>query len=57
VAHSVGGHLRTGGRNDLAGDAELSFVLSGPKGRARVKLSVERAEGTWTVSELDVQPE
>jgi hypothetical protein len=57
VADSVGGRLRTGEGNDLSGDAELSFVLSGPRGRARVTLSGTRAGGTWTLSELDVQPE
>lgn len=57
VDPSIGGHLRTGGSNDQGGDADLSFVLSGPRGRARVNLSAERSGGTWTVSELEVEPQ
>lgn len=57
VDRSIGGHLRTGGSNDRGGDADLSFVLSGPRGRARVSFSAERSGGTWSVSELEVEPE
>lgn len=53
---SVDGHVRLDGRNDQDGEARLSFVLSGPLGRARVLVSATRAVATWTVDTLDVRP-
>lgn len=36
------------------GDANLSFVMTGPKGHAKVRVSSKRYAGFWQVSFLDV---
>lgn len=53
---SVDGQMRVSGRNDENGRARLSFVLSGPLGRSRILVTATRAQATWTIATLDVQP-
>lgn len=54
VDDSVDGSLNLSGDGDADGDANLRFVLSGPKGRAQVHVSGTRHAGAWQVSSLDV---
>src|SRR5262249_26470660 len=42
-------------RND-AGNADLMFQLTGPKGTAIVHAVASKANGKWTFSSLEVQP-
>ena len=53
---SVDGQMRVSGRNDQNGEANLSFVLSGPRGRAQVLVSATRERSTWTITTLDLRP-
>lgn len=56
IPDSVDGQMRVSGRNDQNGEAKLSFVLSGPRGRAQVMVSAARASSIWTITTLDVRP-
>lgn len=53
---SIDGEMRMHGSNDETGNASLSFVLSGPQGLARIVVFATRAQGTWAITTLDVQP-
>lgn len=52
VPDTLNGNLHMTGSNDSEGDAELSFVLSGPKGRAKVEMQGVRTNGAWKVTSL-----
>jgi beta-lactamase regulating signal transducer with metallopeptidase domain len=51
---SVGGSLNLSDKGNAEGDANLSFVMTGPKGQAKVRVSGKRYAGFWQVSLLDV---
>jgi beta-lactamase regulating signal transducer with metallopeptidase domain len=51
---SVDGSLNLSDTSNAEGDANLSFVMTGPKGRAKVRVSGERHAGAWQVSFLEV---
>ena len=55
VPGSVDGNLHLYGRNDSEGDADLTFVLSGPKGRATTAMEATRTQGAWTVASLELR--
>ena len=46
----VTGQINTSGS---AGDANLSYGISGPKGAATVRVNGEKRAGIWTYSQLD----
>jgi hypothetical protein len=52
--NSVDGSLNLSGTSNAEGDANLSFVMTGPKGHAKVHVSGERHAGFWQVSFLEV---
>ena len=54
AADSVNGSINLADANGGDGDANLSFVLTGPNGRARVHVSGTSHAGAWQVSALDV---
>jgi beta-lactamase regulating signal transducer with metallopeptidase domain len=56
ATETVHGHINLQGSNDSSGDAGFTFVLSGPKGHAKVSFSGERSEGIWNISTLDIGP-
>lgn len=51
---SVDGSLKLSGTSKAEGDADLSFVMTGPKGHAKVRVSGEHHAGFWQVSFLEV---
>lgn len=51
---SVSGSLNLSNTSNAEGDANLSFVMTGPKGHAKVRDSGKRYAGFWQVSLLDV---
>ncbi|OOG50263.1 cytochrome c oxidase assembly factor Coa1 family protein [Rhodanobacter sp. C01] len=51
---SVDGSLNLSDTSNAEGNANLSFVLTGPKGHAKVRVSGERRAGAWQVSSLEV---
>ena len=51
---SVDGSLNLSDTSNAEGDANLSFVLTGPRGHAKVRVSGERHAGVWQVSSLEV---
>ena len=53
---SVHGDLRLSGPNDADGEAALRFDLGGPKGRGKVLMQAERADGVWALSNLELRP-
>lgn len=53
---SVDGFFRMRGANGENGTANLSFLLSGPMGRARIMLTAEHAHGAWAILALNVRP-
>ena len=53
---SIDGEMRRYGSKDEKGNASLSFVLSGPLGLARIVVFATRAQGTWSITTLDMQP-
>jgi len=55
VPGSVNGNLHLYGSNDSEGDADLTFVLSGPKGRATTAMEATRTQGAWTVASLELR--
>jgi beta-lactamase regulating signal transducer with metallopeptidase domain len=48
---SIDGNLR---RDDGEGNAELTFEMAGPKGRADVEVEAEYEDGRWSVELLEV---
>lgn len=52
VPGSLDGNLHLSGSNDSEGDADLRFLLSGPKGRAEVNMEAERTQGAWKLTDL-----
>ncbi|GAA0717314.1 M56 family metallopeptidase [Dokdonella soli] len=55
-ADSVHGNLDVWGADNSSGEAGLTVIVSGPKGRARVSFSGERHDGVWQVSTLSINP-
>lgn len=51
---SVDGSLNLSDTTNAEGNANLSFVLTGPKGHAKVRVSSMRLAGVWQVSSLEV---
>jgi len=56
LPNSVDGQMRVSGRNDQNGEANLSFLLSGLRGRAQVLVSATLERSTWMITMLDVRP-
>lgn len=56
ASDAVDGSLNISDSDNADGDANLSFVLNGPKGHARVHVSGKRRAGVWQVSSLEVGP-
>ena len=56
ASDAVDGSLDLSGSHNADGEANLSFVLTGPKGHAHVHVSGERHAGVWQVSSLEVGP-
>ena len=56
VPDSVHGDLRLSGPNDADGEAALRFDLGGPKGRGKAIVQAERADGVWTLSNVELRP-
>jgi beta-lactamase regulating signal transducer with metallopeptidase domain len=54
VADSVDGSLNLSDTSNAEGDANLSFVMTGPEGHAKVRVSGKRHAGVWQVSSLEV---
>ena len=54
VTDSVDGSMNLPDAGNADGDANLRFVLSGPKGRAKVRVAGARHAGVWRVSALEV---
>lgn len=56
ASDAVDGSLDLSDSHNSDGEANLSFVLTGPKGYAHVHVSGERHAGVWQVSSLEVGP-
>jgi hypothetical protein len=49
---SIDGNLRIDGQD---GDADLTFMLAGPKGKAGIEVDAERLDGRWTIHQIEVE--
>jgi hypothetical protein len=51
---AVDGSLNLSDTSNAEGNANLSFVVTGPNGHAKVRVSAEHRAGAWHVSSLEV---
>ena len=54
ATETVHGSINLDDDGAASGDADLSLVLSGPKGHAQVTFSGERSGGVWRLATLDI---
>jgi len=54
ASHEVDGHLRIGDGARPAGDADLQFLLRGPKAVSKVHVDARLVRGEWATDRVDV---
>ena len=55
ASKDVDGRIQIGDGTSPDGDADLRFVLRGPKGQATVHVDAQLSEGVWSMDPVDVQ--
>jgi hypothetical protein len=53
ASNTVSGRIELGEAPVPTGSADLQFMLSGPKGRARVEVDARVDAGSWTMGRID----